>query len=54
MLIADKENSAWTQQAIGQSGRGLIIADSETDPSISAIAEMLENQVTHIRRDLVL
>ena len=54
LLIADKENSAWTERAIGQSDRVLIIADAEADPGISAIEETLENQITHIRRDLVL
>jgi predicted acylesterase/phospholipase RssA/CRP-like cAMP-binding protein len=54
LLIADKENSPWTERAIGQSDRVLIIADSDADPGISVIEETLENQVTHIRRDLVL
>ena len=54
IFIADKENSAWTKRAIGQSDRVLIIADSEADPSISAIEKTLKNDVTQIRRDLVL
>ena len=54
LFLTEDIHSPWTQRAIGQADRVLIVADSTGDPEPSKVERMLEEQAVPVRADLIL